>query len=309
MSRSHGLVLAISSLIGVGWMLGCVYLAGSYGPWLFISAPVAQGAVCAFLCESIGIRTRKNVFSLTACSIAITGCLLIVGHLEGVVCLAMALPLAIPLALFGAWVTRSILTNWRSPRTLAPLVLAPFFLANSSDPGLHAVESQLEIAAPPELVWRNVVEFSDLPAPHELLFKTGLAYPERARIVGRGVGAVRYCEFSTGAFVEPIRVWDEPRLLRFAVTENPEPLRELTLYKSLHPPHLNGYFVSREGQFLLELLPNGHTLLRGTSWYELHMGPGPYWRLWSDYIIHQIHRRVLEHIRTLAEANVKQPKL
>jgi hypothetical protein len=85
------------------------------------------------------------------------------------------------------------------------------------------------------------------------------------------------------------------------VTSNPEPLRELTPYKSVHPPHLNGYFLSRQGQFLLQPLPNGHTLLSGTTWYELRMGPGIYWRLWSDYIVHKIHLRVLEHIRALAE--------
>ena len=52
-------------------------------------------------------------------------------------------------------------------------------------------------------------------SPDEWLFQTGLAYPVRAEIQGRGVGRVRTCEFSTGPFVEPIEVWDEPRLLRF----------------------------------------------------------------------------------------------
>jgi hypothetical protein len=31
------------------------------------------------------------------------------------------------------------------------------------------------------------------------------------------------------------------------------------------------------------------------------MWPAPYWNVWSDYIIHRIHRRVLEHIKKLAE--------
>ena len=39
--------------------------------------------------------------------------------------------------------------------------------------------------------------------------RAGLAYPMRARIEGSGPGAVRYCEFSTGPFVEPIVTWDE----------------------------------------------------------------------------------------------------
>ncbi len=32
----------------------------------------------------------------------------------------------------------------------------------------------------------------------------------------------------------------------------------------------------------------------------LHMRPLPYWPLWSDALIHAIHRRVLEHIRDVA---------
>jgi hypothetical protein len=29
--------------------------------------------------------------------------------------------------------------------------------------------------------------------------------------------------------------------------------------------------------------------------------PGFYWEIWSDYIVHKIHKRVLEHIRQQAE--------
>jgi hypothetical protein len=31
------------------------------------------------------------------------------------------------------------------------------------------------------------------------------------------------------------------------------------------------------------------------------MWPADYWALWSDAIIHRIHRRVLDHVRALAE--------
>src|SRR5256884_7520937 len=64
------------------------------------------------------------------------------------------------------------------------------------------------IAAQPEQVWKHVVTVSELPEPTEWFFRAGLAYPQRARIVGSGIGAVRYCDFSTGPFVEPIEVWD-----------------------------------------------------------------------------------------------------
>src|SRR5688500_19299188 len=58
--------------------------------------------------------------------------------------------------------------------------------------------------SPPEVVWRHVVTFPELPPPTELMFRAGVAAPTRARIEGSGVGAVRYCDFTTGSFVEPI---------------------------------------------------------------------------------------------------------
>jgi len=128
----------------------------------------------------------------------------------------------------------------------------------------------------------------------------GVAYPQRAEIHGTGVGAVRHCVFSTGTFVEPIEVWDAPSLLRFRVTEQPEPMREWIPYH-VHPAHLDHYLVSHKGQFLLESLPDGRTRVIGTTWYSNRMWPAAYWNLWSDYIIHRIHRRVLTHIQKLAE--------
>jgi len=162
------------------------------------------------------------------------------------------------------------------------------------------VKSTIEIAAPPETVWKNMVSFSDLPEPTEWLFKSGLAYPKRARIEGSGPGAMRYCEFSTGPFVEPIEVWDKPRLLQFRVTASPAPMREWSPYGSVTPKHLHGYMVSKKGQFLLTRLPCNRTRLEGTTWYQHGLLPAQYWRLWSDAIIHHIHLRVL-HIRTLSE--------
>lgn len=70
---------------------------------------------------------------------------------------------------------------------------------------------------------------------------------------------------------------------------------------NIHPPHLNNFLVSHGGQFHLIELPDGRTRLEGTTWYEHHMWPAPYWQLWSDLLIHRIHRRVLEHVKSLSE--------
>src|SRR5262249_14187629 len=136
------------------------------------------------------------------------------------------------------------------------------------EPPLFAVRSAIEVDAPPEEVWKQVVSFAEIPRPQEWIFHTGIAYPIRAEIAGRAVGAGRRCMFSTGPFVEPIEVWDEPRLLRFGVTANPAPMQEWSLYSAIQPRHLHGFLLSREGQFLLSPLPGGRTRLEGTTWYQ-----------------------------------------
>jgi hypothetical protein len=232
---------------------------------------------------------------------------------EGVICLVMAAPLAFVLAVIGAVAGHAVQVSRRPrvpphlfciPILALPLMFTSEMLRSGRLPLLKVVTA-IEVDAPVETVWKQVVEFSELPPPTEVLFKLGIAYPIRAEIQGHGRGAVRNCIFSTGPFVEPIEVWDEPHLLKFSVTSNPAPLQEWTPYHEIHPPHLNGFLVSEQGQFRLTPLPGGRTLLEGTTWYHHTMWPVGYWQLWSDQIIHAIHRRVLVHVKALAEGHRK----
>jgi hypothetical protein len=78
-------------------------------------------------------------------------------------------------------------------------------------------------------------------------------------------------------------------------------MQEWTPYAEIHPPHLKGFLVSRGGQFRLIPLSNGQTRLEGTTWYQHHLWPASCWQVWSDFIIHRIHLRVLNHIKVLSE--------
>src|SRR5437764_11949048 len=127
--------------------------------------------------------------------------------------------------------------------------------------------SSIEIDAPTERVWQNVIGFSELPEVPKWFFRLGIAYPVRARIEGSGVGAVRRCEFSTGPFVEPITAWEPPSRLAFDVASQPPSTTELSPYKDVRAAHLEGYMVSRRGEFRLVRLPGHRTRLAGTPWY------------------------------------------
>ena len=107
----------------------------------------------------------------------------------------------------------------RPPCELARRVARPYRVSRRVDFArpLREVRTAVEIDAPAESVWSNVIGIAELPPPAEWVFRLGIAYPVRARIHGAGVGAVRTCEFSTGPFVEPITAWDPPRRLAFDV--------------------------------------------------------------------------------------------
>src|SRR5439155_1089107 len=126
-------------------------------------------------------------------------------------------------------------------------------------PPVQEVLTVVDIDAPPQTVWRNVITVPDLPPPSQRLFRIGVAAPLRARLDGAGVGAIRYCDFTTGSFVEPITGWEENRLLRFDITAQAPPMREWSPYRDVNPPHLDGDFRATRGEFRLLPLARGRT--------------------------------------------------
>jgi uncharacterized membrane protein YhaH (DUF805 family) len=280
----------------------------TYGLGLFVAVPFCVGYLSALLHRRRHPQSQVQPFVVALFSILLLGGFLLALAWEGVLCLVMSLPLALLAAMLGAMLgSRSAATSGPAAVTrsyLAVGVLPLLLMGEAAVRGeapVYRVDTAVIIEAPIGEVWNNVVSFSDIPAPPAWYFRAGIAYPLCASIDGRGVGAIRRCEFTTGAFIEPIEVWDEPRLLRFGVISNPAPLQELSPYGEIHPPHLEGFLVSRRGQFALRPLPDGRTEVTGTTWYQHHLWPAGYWRMWSDAIIHRIHLRVLDHVRQLSE--------
>jgi len=284
-----------------------VYVFKSYGTVMFIGTPVAIGAVDGYVLNRGTFRSFASTLAVVSVAMLLCGAAVLLFAIEGLLCIAMAAPLAVCGAALGAAVGRAIARLGPTPpHQLAGVVLAFPVLSgvgsslHRSPPERHEVVSAVEINAPPAVVWANVIGFSEMPPPGELVFRSGIAYPIRAHIEGLGVGAVRHCEFSTGPFIEPITRFDPASRLSFDVTAQPLPLRELTPY-ALHPPHLDAYFRSVAGEFRLTPLHGGRTRLEGSTWYELDITPTAYWTAWASWLIHAIHLRVLGHVQALSE--------
>jgi hypothetical protein len=232
------------------------------------------------------------------------GGLLVAIAVDGVICVAMAAPLAIPLAALGGVLGYLATKDSRahSPTTFLLLFgLVPFSAslehAIAPPADVFEITTSIDLAASPEQVWRAIIEPGQPTPPSNWLFRAGVGYPLSNHLEGTGPTATRYCEFSTGRLVEPVILWKENSELRFRVAVNPPPMRELSPYGDIHPPHLDGFLIARQGQFKLMRLENGGTHLEARSWYQHHLWPAGYWRIWSDYLIHRIHVMVLNDIR------------
>lgn len=284
----------------------CIFWFKDYGATLFMGMPLFVACYAGYHYNRHQRRSTRSTVSVGIFPLYIASCVLLLFALEGVMCIVMALPIATVTGALGALLGRSLATHLGLSVTHITLIMLslPLIAAMESqqtEDEVTKVISSVEIEASPQTVWQHVVTFEDLSAPHRLMFKLGIAYPVRARIEGTGVGAIRYCEFSTGPFIEPITHWDEPYHLGFSVSSNPPTMREWSLYQDVHAPHLTESFFSERGEFRLKTLPNGRTRLEGSTWYVMKLAPNFYWRWWSDMVIHTIHLRVLEHIKQLSE--------
>jgi hypothetical protein len=283
-----------------------VLLVDDYGASLFFGTPFVTGAAAGYVLNFRESRSWSVTVASAAVAVICSGMALLLFAAEGAICLLMAAPIMLPLGMAGGPVGKFIADQQRGLRRglMGCLIILPLFAAvesklpNNSE---FVVVSSVTIAAPPAIVWERVISFTDIAEPPDWFFRLGISCPIGATIDGTGVGAVRECIFTTGKFVEPITAWDEPRRLAFDVREQPEPMIELTPYRHIHPPHLDGAFRSTRGEFELIALEDGRTQLIGRTWYTLDMRPHAYWTIWSDWLVHRIHGRVLRHIKRTAE--------
>ena len=304
--RSALIGAAGALIIGVVAITISVFALETYGVTLFVGTPFLQGLVVGWAFNRRSINTDGQTTSVVVLSVTLVGAALALFALEGVVCIAMAFPIAILVAMLGGKIGREIAirSGTMTGMATALLVLPAGSVIDraASNAPLYEVVTAVDVRAPAQTVWKHVVEFDEIDGQPEWYFRTGIAYPIRATIDGKGVGAIRRCEFSTGAFVEPITTWDEPRLLAFDVIAQPPPMRELSIYTKVYAPHLDGYFRSSRGEFRLIPTATG-TRLEGHTWYSVDIHPQEYWRALSDVLLHRIHQRVLDQVKREAESD------
>ncbi|MFT5411723.1 MAG: hypothetical protein ACI9NC_004459, partial [Verrucomicrobiales bacterium] len=197
----------LPALVGLGLGVFAIRVAEIYGLTLFLMLPVIVSFLSAFMWKLGQPVSYGKCYWVSVLSLLALGVMIVLIALDGLICLLMALPLAMVLATFGTllgfWAALRLGRGKGSGLSVFLVALFPMLVSfersvESEFPPQREVTTTIEIDAPIEEVWRHVVTFTDIDAPPEGIFRLGIAYPIRARIEGKGVGAVRYCEFSTG---------------------------------------------------------------------------------------------------------------
>jgi hypothetical protein len=316
-SRSGSAILAalVSGVMGMSVTWVDLRSLGAYGLTIFVALPFVMGYLAVWLHCLTRPRTSFDVLAVVSLSLLFAGLGIAAIAIEGLVCLAMAAPIAWALSLMGGFLAFAIHNHRDVPRpatsTLAAVLFALpalFGAEHFAAPPIprYQVHTSIDIAAPPAVVWKRLIAFPEISAPKDWPFRIGIAYPMEARIQGQGLTADRECRFSTGSFKEPILAWEPAKHLAFAVADEPPLMKEMSPYHDIKVRHLEDHdFQPERADFVLTPRPDGGTHLEGTTTYQNKMWPGFYWRLWTDAIIHSIHHRVFTHIKSLAESDVQ----
>jgi hypothetical protein len=260
------------------------------------------GATTGYFANRHGEIDASRSVHLVLCATALGGIALIGFALEGAVCIVMAAPLGVVAALAGGALGRGIaLSTKRSPaETVSAVALLPLvFALESAFPPTASFDTSenIVVEAPPELVWRAIVQMAPMDAPPALPFRLGVAYPLGGEIIGKGVGAVRRGEFSTGTAIEQVTEWIAQRKLTFVVLNDVPSMRELSPYQHVHAPHVVGYFRTTSTSFELLPQPGGQTQIVERTSHELKLDPVFYWLPLARWMVHENNARVLAHIR------------
>ncbi|RTQ51485.1 SRPBCC family protein [Hymenobacter gummosus] len=296
---------------GLTFLSTNVYRA--YGASVFLASPFICGLVANAIYTRLNGARHKSLIAMHVVIVLAVLCtlaLLIGTALEGLICVAMAAPLALVMALLGAWLGEKLadlLGPARSGYMFTLLVLLyplgqDWEAERAAPPAPHLVSTRLLIQAPPARVWQVISQPVQYPAEVGWLFRAGVAYPTRTAIERGADGRPRLrCNYSQGAATLPVTRWQPGRELTFVVPVMPAPMRELSPYPRIHAPHLHGFFRVDSGTFRLHARPDGTTLLEARTVYRHSIGPRGYWQLWSDYLLDDVHLRVLTAIKTRAE--------
>lgn len=287
---------------------------GAYGWGLFVATPFLVGISTAYLANRRAELTARKTRRLVLLAGLLGTLALLMLALEGLMCILLVGPLAALVAVAGGAIGRAaaLARNARDKPLLSLAWLPAIFALEAAMPPAVpiAVHHSIEIAAPPASVWNALISNAPIASSPGLVGQAGLAFPIRSRLTGEGVGAERIGLFSTGSAHERVTNWAPGKTLVFKLLGQPPAMEEMSPWRRVHAPHVEGYFETDETRFELAPLPCGGTRLTIRAGHILRIDPALYWEPIARWAIGRNVARVLDDLRSKAEGdNNGKPRL
>ncbi len=230
--------------------------------------------------------------------------------LEGKICVIFALPFALTGATIGGIIgglssrrKRNLSVGTTACLAILPLILAPVETHLTAPMQTRTVASEIRIHASATTVWHNIERVPAIQ-PSELhttwAQHIGFPRPVEATLSYEGVGGVRHASFEHGlVFIETVTTWEPEHRLAFGIKADTKHIPPTTLDE--HVTIGGRYFDVLDGEYSLEPLPNGDTLLHLTSHQRLSTDFNIYAGFWSDAVMQSLQTSILEVIQHRCE--------
>ncbi len=285
--RSFRLAFLLSIIfLGTGFAFLHFGLA-EYSAILFLGLPIVLGI-------SIGaLPDRKLAYVGGGGGILIFLVLLLVGQLEGMICVGMALGVIIPMAFLGAVIVhlfkryRDLKSTDKLPILLLPLLPFLFFaplekLLSTERKQIVEVKTERIYPFSPMQVYDAIKSVDTVIAEKSILMKIDLPIPTKCVLEKEEVGGLRTCHFSGGTITEKITELEKGKVLKMDVIDY-----RLTGRKWL------GF---KEAIYYFEEAGQGSCKLTRVTTYTSELTPRLYWEPLEKWGIEQEHKYVLDHI-------------
>jgi hypothetical protein len=232
---------------------------------------------------------------------------------EAIICVLMAAPIMLIMAMLGGVITFAIVKKNRRGRqgkllvsffVLLPYAIAPIENMLALPQSLQTTDTQIEIAAAPEKVWENIARVRTI-SPTELkpnpVYWIGFPRPIEATLSHDGIGGVRHATFERHVlFIETVTSWEQARKLSFTIHADGDFIPPATFDR--HVTVGGKFFDVLSGTYEIEPLGQNRVILHLSSSHRLSTRFNWYAGLWSNWIMSHIQDSILYVIKLRCEA-------
>lgn len=153
----------------------------------------------------------------------------------------------------------------------------------------EALTTRVHLNASPDIVWKHIMLYEEVPGEPPFLLRTLLPHPFRTEGDKSRVGAIVRCAYREGDLVKRIASVEPPHFLQFEVVEQRLGIEGCTL--------------TLGGSYKIQPCENGSDVVLTTN-YWAYLSPRFMWRPLEALLVHQLHRHIINGVhRAILLAN------